>query len=112
MKFFGRSKNKTVYNQLEDGTQKQNEVHHEDLSLKQIDAELKQLKKRRQKLTPLHISQFAAGSFFVGVPVAILPSYFATNNINNREIMSLDRQIDQLEESRYRITHHGTSPSR
>lgn len=112
MKFFGRSKNKKIYNKLEDGTQKKNEVHHEDRSLKQIDAELKQLKKRRQKLTSPHISQFAASSFFIGVPVAIPPSYFAPTNIHNREIMSLDRQIDQLEECRYRITHHSTSPSR
>ncbi|KTD14508.1 hypothetical protein Lgra_0539 [Legionella gratiana] len=111
MKFFGSRKNKQVYNKLEDKTQK--EVYHEDTSLKQIDAELKQLKKQRKKLTPPHSSQICASSFFIGVPIGIPPSYFATNNnINHREIMSLDRQIDRLEEARYRIMNPSTAPSR
>ncbi|WP_115712014.1 hypothetical protein [Legionella sainthelensi] len=112
MKFFGRSKDKQIYNKLEDKTQKQNKIHHEDPSLKQIDAELKQLKSRRKKLTSPHVSQLAASSFFVGIPVAIPASYFATTNVYNREIISLDRQIDQLEETRYRMTHPSTSLSK
>ncbi|KTC85285.1 hypothetical protein [Legionella cincinnatiensis] len=104
MKFFGRSKNKKVYNNLEDKAQKQ-EVHHEDTSLKQIDAQLKQLKKQRKRLTSPNIAQVCGGVLYMGVPVGIPPAYFAPNNSNNREIASLDRQIDQLEETRYRMTH-------
>lgn len=111
MKFFGSSKNKKNYNKLESTALKQEEIHfEEDPSLKQINAELKHLKKQRKKLTPPNLSQVCAGAFYMGVPAFPSFYYASSQNINSREIKSLDNQIDRLEEIKYKMMHPTLSP--
>lgn len=98
MKFFCIPKTKKVYSE-------------EDLQLKQIEEELKQLKKQRKHLIPPNISQISSSAFFMGAPT-IPSSYFNTDqNINSKELMSLDRQIDRLEETRHKIISNTTTVS-
>lgn len=91
LKFFGISKTKKVHSE-------------ENLELKQIDSQIQNLKKQRKNLTPPHVSSFPSGTFFMGVPVAI-PNCYYIQPINYRELSSLDRQIDQLEEVRNQHIH-------
>lgn len=81
----------------------------EELELKQIEAELKQLKKQRKQLISPNITQIPTGVFFMGAPV-IPASYFNTDqNINSKELMSVDRKIDRLIEAKHQIISNTTT---
>ncbi len=96
LKFFGISKTKKVHSE-------------EDLELKQLDSQIKSLKKQRKNLTTPHVSNFPSGTFFMGVSVAIPNCYYDIQPINYRELSSLDRQIDRLEEVRNQHIHPATT---